>query len=65
MPCFGTTDRTLSNAERLCEAVGATLKRVDISDSVTKHLADIGHKGAHDAAYENAQARGAHRCLWI
>lgn len=57
MPCFGTTDRTLSNAERLCEAVGATLKRVDISDSVTKHLADIGHKGAHDAAYENAQAR--------
>ena len=58
MPCFGTTKRTRSNAEKLCEALGTTLRTVDIKASVTQHLADIGHGGiTPDVTYENAQAR--------
>ncbi len=58
MPCFGTSKRTRSNAEILCEAMGIPLVTVDISDSVAKHLADIGHDGkTQDTAFENAQAR--------
>ena len=58
MPCFGTTKRTRSNAEKLCEALGTTLRTVDIKASVTQHLSDIGHDGVTtDVTYENAQAR--------
>ena len=58
MPCFGTTKRTRSNAEKLCEALGTTLRTVDIKASVTQHLADIEHDGmTPDVTYENAQAR--------
>ena len=58
MPCFGTTRRTRSNAERLCDALGTTLRTVDIKASVSRHLEDIGHDGATpDVTYENAQAR--------
>ena len=57
MPCFGTTGRTLSNARILAAACGASLEEIDISASVTRHLADIGHQGEHDVTYENAQAR--------
>ena len=58
MPCFGTTKRTRSNAEKLCDALGVTLRTVDIKASVTQHLRDIGHDGASaDVTYENAQAR--------
>ena len=58
MPCFGTTARTRSNAQRLAEALGVTLKTVDITRSVRCHFADIGH-GEEDRSvtYENAQAR--------
>ncbi len=58
MPCFGTTKRTRSNAEVLCEELGASLRCVDISASVKQHFADIGHDEAcHNIVYENAQAR--------
>ena len=58
MPCFGTTKRTKSNAEKLCEALGVSFRTVDIKVSVTQHLADIGHDGVTtDVTYENAQAR--------
>ncbi|MEE1358173.1 MAG: NAD(+) synthase, partial [Clostridia bacterium] len=58
MPCFGTTSRTKSNAQQLCECFGTDFREVDISESVRKHFADIGHDECeHDAAYENAQAR--------
>ena len=58
MPCFGTTKRTRSNAERLCEELGTSFRTVDIKASVTQHLADIGHDGVTtDVTYENAQAR--------
>jgi NAD+ synthase (glutamine-hydrolysing) len=58
MPCFGTTARTRSNAERLCESLGVTLRTVDISDAVKGHFKDIGHEfSRHDVTFENAQAR--------
>ncbi len=57
MPCFGTTGRTYRNACALAKACGATLREVNIAKSVTRHLADIGHNGAPDVTYENAQAR--------
>ncbi len=58
MPCFGTTRRTKSNAEKLCDVLGVTLRTVDIKKSVTQHLKDIGHDGVTtDVTYENAQAR--------
>lgn len=58
MPCFGTTDRTYHNACSLVEKLGATLKEVDIKESVVQHLKDIGHDiNVQDVTYENAQAR--------
>ena len=58
MPCFGTTKRTKSNAEKLSEALGVSFRTVDIRASVTQHLSDIGHDGVTtDVTFENAQAR--------
>ncbi len=58
MPCFGTTQRTLNNSIALATALGATLRKVDISAAVTQHLTDIGHDlTTTDVTYENAQAR--------
>lgn len=58
MPCFGTSKRTLNNSVALCNALGATLKKIDITASVTRHLTDIGHDITKtDVTYENAQAR--------
>lgn len=58
MPCFGTTERTRSNAVELAQLLGATLRRIDISDSVLSHFSDIGQSAdRHDAVFENAQAR--------
>ena len=58
MPCFGTTDRTYSNACAMAEKVGATLREINIRQSVTSHFADIGHDiNVHDVIYENGQAR--------
>lgn len=58
MPCFGTTKRTRSNAEILCEALGVTFREVDITKSVLQHFEDIGHDvGDHSVVFENGQAR--------
>lgn len=58
MPGFGTTKRTKSNAERLCEELGVSLRCISIADSVRQHFADIGHdESNHNVVYENAQAR--------
>lgn len=58
MPCFGTTDRTYDNACKLAETLGATLKEIDIKESVTLHFQDIGQDiNKHDVTYENGQAR--------
>jgi NAD+ synthase (glutamine-hydrolysing) len=58
MPGFGTTERTLGNARRLCGGLGVTLEEIDITAACRQHLADLGHGGgAHDIAFENTQAR--------
>ena len=58
MPGFGTTERTRRNACNLAQALGVTVKEVDICRAVKQHFADIGHdESIHDAVYENAQAR--------
>ena len=58
MPCFGTTQRTKSNAVRLCEALGVTLREIDITKSVMQHFEDISHDPKNmNVVYENGQAR--------
>ncbi len=58
MPCFGTTQRTRSNAEKLCIQLGTVFRTIDIMASVKQHFADIGHDEANrSVVYENAQAR--------
>lgn len=57
MPCFGTTSRTLENSINLAKTLGVTLKKIDISRSVKRHLKDIKHDGSFDVTFENAQAR--------
>ncbi len=58
MPCFGTTTRTRTNAEVLCEKLGVRFMEVDITKSVLAHFEDIG-QSAEDfsVVYENGQAR--------
>ncbi len=58
MPGFGTTGKTLKSSVDLTSALGVTLKKVDITASVSRHFKDIGHDPAVlDVTYENAQAR--------
>lgn len=58
MPCFGTTERTKSNAEMLCEQLGVTLRTVNITEAVKQHFRDIGHdETCYDVTFENSQAR--------
>lgn len=58
MPCFGTTKRTRSNAEKLARALGVRFDKIDISKTVRAHFKDIGHDCmTGDVAFENAQAR--------
>ncbi len=58
MPGFGTTSRTKSNAIKLCESLGVTIKEIPISDVSLKEFEAIGHdKNIHDVTYENVQAR--------
>ena len=58
MPCFGTTDRTYSNACTLAEVYGTTLTEIDIRSSVMQHFTDIGQSPEiHNVTYENSQAR--------
>lgn len=58
MPCFGTTKRTRSNAELLCDELGCPVRCVDIADAVRQHFSDIGHdESIKNVVYENSQAR--------
>ncbi|MGN0975845.1 MAG: NAD(+) synthase [Gemmiger sp.] len=58
MPCFGTTHRTRSNAEILCNALGVTFREIDITTTVQSHFADIGQDpNTYDVTFENCQAR--------
>ena len=58
MPCFGTTERTKTNAMTMVERLGCTLKVVDIHDAVMQHFSDIGQDpDTYDVTFENSQAR--------
>lgn len=58
MPCFGTTKRTRSNSEILCNALGVSFKEIDITASVNQHFIDIGHDPNDlNVVFENGQAR--------
>ena len=58
MPCFGTTSRTKSNAQKLAEGYGAAFREISIAQAVRQHFADIEQDPETlDAAFENAQAR--------
>ncbi len=58
MPGFGTTSRTKSNAIALCEALGVTLKTIDISQISLQEFEAIEHdKEELSVTYENVQAR--------
>ena len=58
MPCFGTSKRTRSNAEILCEELGVSFEEISIKDTVLQHFTDIGQAPDKlDVTFENAQAR--------
>lgn len=58
MPCFGTSKRTRTNAEILCEALGVRFAEIDITRTVQSHFDDI-HQApdSYDVTFENCQAR--------
>ena len=58
MPCFGTTDRTYTNALDLMTSLGVSQREIPIHNAVRQHFADIGHdESDHSVTYENCQAR--------
>ncbi len=58
MPGYGTTGRTLTNAEELMRALGITIRNIPITAACDRHFADIGHDPeVKDVTYENVQAR--------
>jgi NAD+ synthase (glutamine-hydrolysing) len=61
LPGFATTERTLSQARRLMQAVGASAHEIDIRPSCIQMLKDLGHPFArgekvYDVTFENVQA---------
>ena len=58
MPGFGTSKKTLHNAQALMEAFHTTQKNIDIRKACELHYQDIEHdSSALDVTYENVQAR--------
>ena len=58
MPCFGTTHRTRSNAEILCDELAVSFTEIDIANTVHSHFKDIGQdERVLDVTFENGQAR--------
>ena len=61
MPCFGTTGRTKSNAQKIAQELGADFREVSIEKAVRQHFLDIGQEEASlDVTYENSQGQEAH-----
>lgn len=58
MPCFGTTNRTKSNALQLMDELHVTSMTIDITASVKQQFKDLNQdENNHDVTYENVQAR--------
>ena len=61
LPGFATSERTLDQARRLMQAIGATAHEIDVRPSCMQMLKDIGHPFArgepvYDVTFENVQA---------
>lgn len=61
MPGFATSAGTKTNAHALMEALGITVTELDITDTATLMLKELGHPFAHgepeyDVTFENVQA---------
>ena len=61
LPGFGTTERTLQQARRLMQTVGASAHEIDIRDACMQMFRNIGHpyatgKPVFDTSFENVQA---------
>ena len=61
LPGFATSERTKTNATRLCEYLGTSFQEIDIRPAATQMLADIGHpygegEATYDVTFENVQA---------
>jgi len=58
LPCFGTTSRTKSNAQRIAEELSVSFREISIEKAVRQHFADIGQsENSLDVTFENSQAR--------
>jgi len=58
MPGFGTSYKTRNNSISLMQAMGVTMRTVNIGASVNRHFKDIEHDPSdRNVTYENAQAR--------
>ncbi|MCR5760765.1 MAG: NAD(+) synthase [Sphaerochaetaceae bacterium] len=58
MPCFGTTQRTKSNAQALTESLGCSFAEINITEAVKAHFKDIEQSETdYNTTFENAQAR--------
>lgn len=60
MPCYGTTNRTKTNAMKLMDGLGDVVVpvKINISSAVTQHRKDIGlDRNDFSTTYENCQAR--------
>lgn len=61
MPGFATGDHTKNNAIALGKALGVTFEELDIRDTATKMLTEMGHpfargEAVYDITFENVQA---------
>jgi NAD+ synthase (glutamine-hydrolysing) len=58
LPGFGTTARTRNNATKLCQSLGVSFGRVNITRTCRAHLRDLQHDEENeDIVFENVQAR--------
>ncbi|HOP56623.1 MAG TPA: NAD(+) synthase [Bacillota bacterium] len=58
LPALHTSGRTNKNAKKLMESLGVSVKEIDLSESVKKHLELIRNDSTtENTTYENAQAR--------
>lgn len=58
MPCFGTTKRTKSNAQKIAEELEVSFQEISIEKAVRRHFEDIGQNPeSYDVTFENSQAR--------
>ena len=61
LPGFATGERTKSNAQKLCEALGVTFTEIDITGTARLMLANLEHpfsagEPQYDVTFENVQA---------